>query len=185
MDLTFVVDSKKGGSGYTKKIWKFVKNVISNLDTKNGDIRVRFVHDCIRVPGLHLKHHRGSKSGLLSALESMRATSKSTADLMKILTNQLTEPEDNFNTILERKKVGVYVTDGESGELEATLREAQNAKLGHGIELYGVGVTDDVNTVELQAMVSCPVEKHLLLVPNHRKLRGMHKSLARKLCVGE
>jgi hypothetical protein len=198
-------------------------------------VQVRFVHDCLRVPSLHLARHAGHKAQLLSRIESMRVPTHRTPDLVRLMTQQLTqgttpatdnhhngaasyangaasytngaasynnipgaasfnnnlngaaavgaEAERYSNAILPRHKVGVFVTDGASGDLEATLREAQNAKLDHGIELFGVGVTGDVNDVEMKAMVSCPPEKHLLFVPNHHKLKDMHRSLARKLCM--
>ena len=199
MDLTFVIDSKQGGSSHKKKMWKFIKNVLSYIDLNNGNVRVRFVHDCYAIPGFHLNGYT-QRSSLLDAIDNMRVRHKTTAELLHTLTRQMTEggggdgdggglagidgTNELDNAIIQRRQVGVLITDGPSGDMEATLREAQNARLGHGIELYGIGVTDKVSVTELQAIVSCPIEKHLQLVPTHRKLRTAHKMLARQLCEG-
>lgn len=185
LDLAFIVDEKQGGSDYKRKLWKFVRNTVSKLNFEDGDIRISFIRECADVPEVHLGQF--NKSALLKHLDTVRPQSARTAGLLRAMTKKLGEDETfSDNKIIQdsRHKVGVYITDGESQDLHATLREAQNAKFGNDIELFAVGVTDKVNPVELNALVSCEPEDHLLTVGSHASLNKFYKKLAHKICRG-
>jgi len=82
------------------------------------------------------------------------------------------------------RQVAVYVTDGASGDLETTLREAQTARFDNDVEMYGVGVGPGINPTELRAIPSCPTKTHLHTVPDHQYLYTVAHKLTQQLCYG-
>ena len=185
LDIAFVVDQKQGGTAIKMKLWKFVRNIISNLNVDEGDIGIHLITECAEVPELHLNEF-DTKSDIMGYFDSIRPIKGQTAGLLRAMTKNLTEAntESSGNDVLPatRHKVGVYITDGKSDDLYSTLREAQSAKLDNDIELFAVGVTKDVDPVELNAMVSCETDDHLYNVPTHSNLHKFVKVLSHRLC---
>ena len=144
-------------------------------------MRLKIVHELLTVPALHLKD-KMEKNSLLDALGSMRRTVRQTPELLRAMTQHLIQPGGQGE---DKRKVAVYITDGESGDLENTLREAQEARLLHDIHLYGIGIGDEVNPTELQGIVGCLIEEHLFQVSSHSKLKKLIKTMAMELCLGK
>ena len=119
----------------------------------------------------------------------MRPVLERTPGLLRAATNKLTTVHDIFdeNDVIaenHRQKIAVYITNGESRDLEATLREAQFAK-HNNISIIGVGVGEDINTVELNALVSCHTDKFLHTATTPQELRHLHQKIARNICEGK
>jgi len=147
-------------------------------------IRVRFVQDCPMKPGIRLGRHR-SKSSLLTALQDLQYTPKNTSQLIQdMLEMQDTLQEDQNMLQAHRKKVGVYLTDGSSGDLRGTLDAAFRAKEQSGVRMFGVGVGDLVDKTELQGLVSCRLEDHLHIVSQPEGLRDIRRKLITQICRG-
>ena len=181
-DIVFVVDEKEGGPETMNNIWKFIKDLLHYVDMSNGNVNVKFIYECIDIPDVQLGSYR-NKTALMSALNRLAKHPRSTADLLQHMSYRLLGSD--INAIEPHHKVGVYITDGASGNLSATLNEAQTAKLLHNIELFGVGIGKDIDPTELRALVSCEVDKHLHMVIKPEDLDDVVHPVIRELCKGE
>ena len=192
-----------GGTRYKRHMWELIRNIINRLVFEDDYVRVSFIRDCAEVPEMRMSRYY-DKDSILDHLDATRPVLERTPGLLRATTNKLSENdldldlENEFdldlweNSVLDlpepqrlRHKVAVYITNGESRDLEATLREAQVAKFENDIEIFGVGIGEDVNKVELNALVSCEPEDHLHTVTRHEELRRLYDVIARQLCEGK
>ncbi len=180
-DIVFVIDDKSGSTQTIADIWKFIRSVVSDIDMTNHRVRIKFVHDCEEMTGVHLGDFE-NKTDILYAIDNMKMHASKSAELLRSMTETLSTPQEN--TLIERDKIGIYITDGSSGDIHATLTEAQGAKLIHNIEMFGVGIGRDIDPTELRGLVSCEVENHLFTVPHSKKLPDVKRLLTKELCSG-
>ena len=180
-DLVFVVDEKQGGKTHSNAIWRLIRDVIRDLDLEDDRVKVDFVQDCPVFSGMRLGQHK-DKMSLLDALEGLPHRGRVTSRLLRDMTSSMLSPADNA---LEggRRKVAVYITDGTSGDLRDTLQAAQDAKLRHGVRLFGVGLGPEVDPTEMKALVSCHSQEHLFLVPDEEGLGHIRQRLAFGICT--
>ena len=200
LDIAFIVDDKLGGSGNKRRLYELISGVIDKLDIDddgtgtgtggNSDVRISFIRECATVPEMRLSRYY-DKNAMLDHLERTRPVLERTPGLLRAATNKLSDSvRDIFHeneVIAEqgRQKIAVYITNGESRDLEATLREAQVAKLDNDISIIGVGVGEEVNLVELRALVSCEPENFLHTGTSHDDLIRLQQEIARNICQGE
>ena len=181
MDLVFIVDSKTGSKADQRKIWKHIHEIIANLDQRQADLRLKFIYECASVPGLNLGVIN-EKDELQTYFQGSKGASRRTADLLRSATLHLTNANRTEDGV-KRRPITVYITDGESGKLESTLREAQDAKLNHEIQIFGIGIGPKTNPVEMNALVSCDPRHHLMSVPSASKLRrSKARTMTKRLC---
>lgn len=156
-----------------------VRRIVEQVDMSGGQMRVQFVHSCPTAAG---RSSPLTKSLLPSAVDDLTGVKvkasprKTTSELFETMTWKLTE-----NGRPGRKRVGVYLTDGQSGDLERTLVAVQAAKNDHGVEMFSVGLGKDVSPVELKAIASCEVSEHSFVLRNP-KTKDILANLARSLC---
>ena len=203
IDLAFVIDDKDESADSMRQIYSFIRDVLDNVDFENDDdVRIHFVRDCVSVPEIPL-HSGTAKDDVLAHLARSRPVSAQTPKLLAAATEKLADAraadmvafEDafNFNNVqpLEdvareeaRKQMTVYITNGESGDIEATLREAQRAH-EDGISMIGVAIGDDVNMIEMKALVSCEPGDHLHFADSYYDLESLKMNVAATICRGE
>ena len=152
-------------------------------------MRISFIRECASVPEMRLSRFH-DKNSILDHLDKTRPVLERTPGLLRAATNRLNASSDGIHTNLvdsvgERQKIAVYITNGESRDLEGTLREAQYAKHDNDVNIIGVGVGQEVNLVELKALVSCDPEDHLHTAELHRDLHTMSHDIARNICQGK
>lgn len=182
-DIAFVIDEKVGGPRTMSKVWRFIKNMLKHVDMTNGNVNIKFIYECVNIPDIQLGQYK-TKADLLAALSRLSHIPRTTADLLQTMTHRLHDNE--LNSVEPHHKIGVYITDGVSGNLSATLTEAQTAKLLHNIELYGVGILrEDMDPTELRALVSCEVDEHLHMVTSASELDQVIDPLVSELCKGK
>lgn len=179
VDLAFVIDEKLGGARTLQHIWRWMRQVVSDLKLPPGHLRVKFIQECDTFPALHLGAYK-DKSSLLNAIDHMKIQHSRTASMLRQMTDALTVPASN--TLEERRRVGVYITDGSSGDLHGVLAEAQAAKLTHNIELFGIGLGRHIDPVELRAIVSCEPEDHLFLLQHSSQLNEIKEIITEQIC---
>lgn len=142
----------------------------------NGQMRVQFVQSCAKTD--RIRNRSTNKLSLLEALNDAPAPSQgSTADLFHSMTSKLTT-----NGKPGRKRVGVYLTNGPSGDFEETLEAVQQAKNEHDVEMFTIGLGKDLNPVELRAISSCDVSKHMFTARNNSKSKELARQLTKSLC---
>ena len=180
-DVLFVIDEKKGGPETMKHIWEYIRKLVNKIDMSNGNLKIKFIHECIDVPEMQLGEYR-NKTALLSALAHLSGHPRNTPDLLHLMSQRLLD--GHVNSVEPHHKIGIYMTDSASGNLSATLNEAQTAKLLHNIELFGIGIGNHINPTELRALVSCEVDKHLHMVIKPDDLEDVIQPVLEELCKG-
>jgi hypothetical protein len=145
---------------------------------EHGNIRVQFVTEC---PSARLTLSSGTfsdKQDLLTQLKDLTESPRQTEQLLSSMITKL-QPEDSTS----RRKVGVYLTDGKSGDLSSVQRVAMEAK-GQGVEMFGFGVDDGVDEAELEAIASGQHPFHLFMYKHHEvgRLTDAARKIARQLC---
>lgn len=139
-------------------------------------MRVQFVQSCAKAE--RLRNRSNNKASLLNAIDDVvTPPQRSTADLFHAMTTKLTT-----NGRPGRKRIGVYLTNGPSGDLEETLEAVQEAKNVHDVEMFTVGLGKDLNPVELRAISSCEVSKHMFTAKSNSKTKELAKQLTKSLC---
>lgn len=92
-----------------------------------------------------------------------------------------------FNTPEDRSKfpnVAIVITDGKATyHRSSVIKVANNAKM-KGVQIFAVGVTNDVDEAELRGMSSPPQEKghNYFLVANFEALSTIVMKLSERLC---
>lgn len=155
--------------------------MVEQVDMSGGRMRVQFVHSCPsagRFSPLAKSLPPSATDDQTGVKAKVKAPPrKTTSELFETMTWKLTE-----NGRPGRKRVGVYLTDGQTGDLERTLVAVQAAKNDHGVEMFSVGLGRDVNPVELKAIASCDVAKHSFVIRHPKAKDNILANLARSLC---
>jgi len=82
------------------------------------------------------------------------------------------------------RNVAILVTDGESTVNEdSTLREADLAK-AEGINFFVVGMTDEINELELKSIASEPSQDHYFATADVQSLTTIQDEIVRLVCAG-
>jgi len=102
----FVVDPKTGATAENRALWKFVRQIVAGLDLGKGNVRVRFVRDCLDVPEIHLDRFL-DKTQLLDELSQRRGDTSPTPELIRRMTLKLKDVDGDkpANSVLKRRKV--------------------------------------------------------------------------------
>ena len=177
-----------GGTRYKRHMMELIRDIVTKLDYDDDYVRVSFIRDCAEVPEMKMSRYY-DKESIMDHIEATRPVLERTPGLLRATTNTLGKHNELWENsisedIKDRHKVAVYITNGESRDLEGTLREAQVAKYENDIEIFAVGIGDEVNLVELNALVSCEPHDHLHTVSRHEDMINVHDLIARQLCEG-
>lgn len=176
LDVVFIIDPKTRDKRHRRHLLETVRNAVEHIDMDNGQMRVQFVQSCAKTD--RIRNRSTNKLSLLEALNDAPAPSQgSTADLFHSMTSKLTT-----NGKPGRKRVGVYLTNGPSGDFEETLEAVQQAKNEHDVEMFTIGLGKDLNPVELRAISSCDVSKHMFTARNNSKSKELARQLTKSLC---
>lgn len=79
-------------------------------------------------------------------------------------------------------RIGIILTDGLSHDTKATLRQA--ALTRRNINLFVIGIGPQVDTQELDAIASEPMEEYRFTIDDFDALQSIKKKLAIKACAG-
>ena len=80
-------------------------------------------------------------------------------------------------------RIAIIVTDGRSDDSRATSHEARLLRES-GVHVFAVGVGQDVDMQELNAIASEPAEDYVNTVDNYDALNSIKELLAIKACQG-
>jgi hypothetical protein len=148
---------------------------------KDDLFRIQFVHECVAVPEMALDSYT-DKSSLMSELKTVIDAPRRTASLLRSMSGKITSIQNPFE---ERRKVGVYITDGQAMDSEETAIAAREAKDKFGVDMHVVGVGGRINPTELRSMVSKVDTKHLYMMSHHMKLPKVARHLAKQMCISK
>ena len=77
----------------------------------------------------------------------------------------------------------IIITDGKSGDPDATKTAAQAAR-DAGITLLSVGVGDGIDFTELVGIANSPPSKYVFTVANYSQLAEIRSEFLRQTCTG-
>lgn len=189
LDLVFVIDSKSEDDTSVSRLWNLTRDILSRLDLDDDRIQVRFVEECLTPgsTGFDLGEYE-TKENLMKALDASLHASPSTfsssAQLLQKMVETFRRDDGVHGNGVARRRVGVYVTDGQSDDIENTVEAAQMAKFTDEVEMITVGVGQKVNPTELRAVASCEVDKHYYALNHHSKAPTIARKISKVLCLG-
>lgn len=186
LDIVFVLDTQS--SDYNSRshhIWRIVREIISRLNMDKGNIRIQFVSECSPAKQDLNSGHYMDKEALLFALKDIGEPPRRTAQLLSNMIAKFESHEEmESDSVANRRKVGLYLTDGHSGDFETVQRIAEQAKGQNNIEIFGMGIGDDIDINELTAVTSCQHPFHMFGL-SHResgRLTDAARKIVRQLC---
>ncbi|XP_050403925.2 cartilage matrix protein [Patella vulgata] len=184
-DVYFILDSSSSiwKKDYYEKMVKFVHDVSDIFDIGSDKTRVGVVTFSDQNTPVFGLNDFTSREELLAAMSSdvipYLTGGTNTAAAIKYVA------EIGFSPIIARPgvaHVAVIITDGQSKDAEATLREAEAAKKS-GIYMFAIGVGDSVDQQELTDMASQPSKDYVFSVNNFGALDTIKNLLAVKTCL--
>jgi len=186
VDIAFALDPKQEADVYRPDLWNFIRQFVSSMSVESSseeNIHFQFVHKCAEVPPLSLDQY-STKQAVLDAIDNMRLQPPGTTSLLEELVLTLNNSNQNSMAVEHNRKIGVYITDGRSEDIIASLRTAQSARFEHDIDLYGVGVGEDIDLTELTALASCssPPRQRVFTVSNYENLPVLTEDILREIC---
>lgn len=93
-----------------------------------------------------------------------------------VLTEQRGDREDKQNVI-------IMLTDGERNEGDDPAIKAHYCRTQKNAQIFGIGVTNDVNFKQLKSIVSRPVINHVFNSTTFSTLESLLTSIAKNICV--
>ena len=147
----------------------FVKDLVKNLDVSSGEAQVSmlsFSND--PVLEFYLNEYQ-SRLQMMAAIDKTKYTRGSTniADTLEYLRN--TVFTERYGDRPDNRDLIILLTDGESDDNEASLREAKLLR-ARGVHVMTVGIGSWLDIFELQAMASYPYQDNMIMVGNFTDL---------------
>ena len=84
---------------------------------------------------------------------------------------------------LEIKKVLLILTDGRSntGQVSRPAKQLKNP----GVEIFSVGIGQNLSIQKLRVMASEPVDQHVIAVENLAELEHLAEKISSRICEGK
>ena len=187
LDIVFAIESKSKLKTLARDVWEVPRGIISELDMDDDAVNVRILHECAAMADLEIKQFL-DKNALMESLDNIGPMSS--AQLLEAMAEAIKQDGDHHSNGTEngrgvrRRKIGIYVTDGESGDFETTVGAAQRVKFDKDVELFAIGVGHNINPTELRAVASCDVSHHFYSIRGHSKSTAVSRKLGKYLCLG-
>lgn len=165
------------------------RDILSRLDLDDDRGEVRIIEECLSPAGTSFDlGEYETKASLLKALDANLHPSPSTTSSTAQLIQKMAEAFRRDGGALHgksvaKRRVGIYVTDGQSDDMEETVEAAQRAKFTDDVEIISVGVGHKVNPTELRAVASCEVDRHFYAVNHHSKAPIVARKISKVLCL--
>ena len=179
-DMVFVMDASGSINEINfKKILDFVANVILLVDMNKVRVGAMTFSD---KPTVIFNLNRYTSSvDMAHAIQNVYYDRKTTntAEALRTLRTQMFTPSAGDRT--DYPNMALIITDGESNNKEATLREATLAKTA-GIQLLTVGIGSWLDMNELQNMASYPYQKNMYHVDRFDALSGLLNTFRDYIC---
>lgn len=163
----------------------FVQDVVNLFDINANTVRVGVAtySDVVHLQmGLDDYHN---KSQLLLAIDKIQhnpGDATNTGHAIKYMMKHMFKKREGGRPHVVR--VGIVITDGQSGRLLDTIYQASKARrIGH-INMFAIGIGSATNYRELRGIASKPESKHLFNVNTYSNLDAIKEVLAKKTCEG-
>ncbi|XP_005094885.1 cartilage matrix protein [Aplysia californica] len=181
-DIVFAVDSSFSiRSQDFRRQLTFLRALIDNFPVGPHSVQVGVVSFATEVhPDIKLNDFNTSRE-IKEAVKGIVQMDKGTETdkAIRFIHTHMFTPE--YGSRPWAKKLIILVTDGLSQNSSQTLLEATIARSKH-IEIFSVGVGDQVEDFEIYGVASEPKTQHVFRVDNYEALAGIEKSLSSVAC---
>ncbi|XP_021375367.1 uncharacterized protein LOC110464458 isoform X14 [Mizuhopecten yessoensis] len=182
VDLVFVVDSSTSvGVENFGKTLNFLKSFVRDADIDSGSVRVGVLLYSSEVNVQFHLHSHTTKADVNAAIDNIEYQygSTNTADGIKVMRTEMFTYGNGDRP--DVKNVVVIITDGVSNiNSQRTIPEAVLAR-EEGVRVYVVGI-GLVDTRELEAMASDPIEDNVFNVQSFEDLEGLDEQIFSSIC---
>nr|KAG5697781.1 hypothetical protein BaRGS_026738 [Batillaria attramentaria] len=181
-DVVFLLDS-------SFSIWKheftaqlnFIRDLVNSFTIGPNHIRVGVVTYSTEVRldmtlNQHMKRHELQRA--IGKIEYMEGGTR-TGDAIHFAHTEMFKEENGGRPWAAH--IVVLITDGYSYDANQTSMEASIAR-SKGVEMFAIGVGDDVDELELRGIATDPDDTHMFQVDSYEALRKIESSFAGKAC---
>ena len=189
IDLIFVLDASGSiGSSNFNLVQNFVSNVVRNSDIGSDKTRVGVVlFSSSASVQFNLNTHL-TKPSLLQAVANIPYTTggTNTAEGIDLSIQQFSTAFGARPRSSGIPRIAIVVTDGQSNNPSETIAAAERAHLAN-ILSYAVGVGNNIDLTELNAIASAPQSQfvRLLTAFDSSELRSLQETLNNEACTGK
>lgn len=184
VDVIFVMDSSGSiwSEDFTRQL-QFVNDVVDMFDMSPGKTQVGAMSfSNWAYVDFHLDAHR-TKQGAMHAITDIKQIKgdTNTAAALSHMRDIMLAPVHGAR--LDVPHIAIVLTDGKSNEPAKTAREAKLAQK-YGIHVFAIGIGEDADLEELQAIASDPDENYVFQVSDYEALLKIYDIVAIKTCEG-
>lgn len=181
-DIIFIVDESWSvrPEGF-EEVKSFLLKLANNFDV--GPTNTQF--STIQYNGrprnsFHFKDI-GNRQDLKRHIKRMTYRGGNTATGAAITLAHQEFKSSRFGARPNSKKVAIVITDGES--LQDKVGPPSKKMKEDGVEIFTIGIGDDVNHQELEEMASEPKKEHVFHVDNFDTIVNIEKEILRDVCA--
>ncbi|GFO23771.1 collagen alpha-4(vi) chain [Plakobranchus ocellatus] len=181
-DLVFVVDSSSSvGQNDFHHLEDFLKDAIVQLPVQRDNVRVGVVqygnHPSLEF-SLDVYSERLSMMKAVDGINFMGGGTN-TGHAIQYTTDTLFSTSQGARNGVPH--IAVVITDGHSGDRTATLAAADKARQ-QGVNLFAVGIGQNVNRQELQDIADDPDSDHIFQARSYKDLKTLSKQILDATC---
>lgn len=183
IDLVFALDASGSveEAGYLQ-IKNFVKGIVQNFQIAKDKTHVGVVTFSERAEVQIRLTDTFDKNELLTKIDSLDYPGFRTAtdDALRVVNTEMFSLYGGSRQGVAQ--VLILLTDGKCTVCSESLATAVAPLKERGINIYTVGVTDNINRQELETIASQPIDEHMFEVDRFDQLASIIVQLYRKSC---
>ena len=160
----------------------FLRNVTLGWDAVNENhVRVALVpKTCAEYAELTMGVYR-DREELLDKLDAMQYKESATEDVLKFMRMVSFAPENGARH--NAKRVAILIVEDTSQDWSTAIYEADEMRTLLNVELFVIGVGNEIDPAQLQALATTPVDQHVHHVAHYSELNTLVEKLRSSICV--
>lgn len=184
MDFSFILDSSGSiGASNWRKLLNFVKDVLDELPIGPNGTHVGII-SFGNEADLHIDFNAPQyKDWLFGAIDVIPWKDQWTNTSGGIVVARLGLYSSQHGIRYTHPPISVLVTDGKSNVAEYLTIPEANAAKQQGIEMYVIGITDEVDYTELKGIATVPPDNHVFVTRSFDSLNLIKSALLERICV--
>lgn len=166
-ELVILLDASDSiGQTVFMKVVDFTQNFVRQLPFHYKIALIRYSSEIDVISGSLLNLlEPGMRESLLSQIAGLGYIGGTTATDIAINQALLLFSQHQLCEV-KKRKVLLIVTDGNSNNLQESIRAAEHAKRGDCVHIYTLGVGKSIHKRELQAIASHPLHDYFFMITN-------------------
>lgn len=182
MDIVFILDVSGSVEEEYRMSVAFTRTVVEGLDVASGAVRVGAIAFSTGIDGqFYMNQNIGKQSGVINSLDfyDIGGTTNTPLALTEVMNNQFTSSHGDRPGV---DNIAIIVSDGYSNVNEDQTIPLSVQLRNNGVTIYSVAVGESPQMSELNAMVSMPVDDHVVRLTMQSDMDEVADMLLDKLC---